>query len=74
MLSQAMSPAKLLSIVTMISLCASRPAIPKIWETTARGENGGFFFYSRKNYDYKYKESPPSIKVTRNLLVCESLR
>ena len=40
-------------------------------ETTARGENG--VLYSRKIYDYNDKESPPSIKVTRNLLVCESL-
>uniref|UniRef100_A0A6N2MM16 Uncharacterized protein n=1 Tax=Salix viminalis TaxID=40686 RepID=A0A6N2MM16_SALVM len=29
--------------------------------------------YSRKIYDYNYKESPPSLKVTRNLVVCESL-
>ena len=40
-------------------------------ETTVRGENG--VVYSRKIYDYNSKESPPSIKVTRNLLVCESL-
>ena len=40
-------------------------------ETTARGENG--VVYSHKIYDYKYQESPPSIKVTRNLVVCESL-
>ena len=40
-------------------------------ETPPRGED--VVVYSRKIYDYNSKESPPSIKVTRNLLVCESL-
>ena len=58
------------SVATMIFYALRAP--PSFSrETTAHGENG--VFDNHKNYDYKYRESPPSIKVTRNLLVCKSL-
>ena len=73
MSSPAMSPVESPSVATAIFFYALRapPINPVSGETTARGENG--VAYSRKIYDYNSKESPPSIKVTRNLLVCESL-
>ena len=51
---------------------ASRPAIPRDLGRQRRAVKMEGVLYSRKIYEYNSKESPPSIKVTRNLVVCES--
>ena len=72
-----LSPAKLPSRVAIcrdgdfLTRFAPRHLLFDSGETTARGEMG--VVYSRKIYDYNYKESPPSIKAAGNLLVCDNL-